>query len=162
MPSVAARSVLVGSNYTLFCICLVLVGAVEAKTYFSNVTREAGLDVFPGLRARNIEVPETAVLEDHTDVLPEDFVLDQNYPNPFNSGTVIRFALPQIDEVTLSLYNLTGQKVATLLDGPRAAGAYTIRWDGRDEVGQELASGVYLYRLQAGTQVETRKLLLLR
>ena len=90
-------------------------------------------------------------------------ILDQNYPNPFNSGTVIRFALPQSDHIELSLYNLAGQKVATLVEGTRPAGSYTIRWDGRDARGRELASGVYLYLLQAGgTHVETRKLLLLR
>ena len=104
----------------------------------------------------------TAVLEDHQSTEPTDFALDQNYPNPFNSGTVIRFALPQSDHIDLSLYNMTGQRVATLVEGTRPAGTYTVRWDGRDASGIELASGVYLYLLQAGSQVETRKLLLLR
>ena len=93
---------------------------------------------------------------------PDAFGLDQNYPNPFNSGTMIRFSMPQSNDVDLSLYNLTGQKVATLLNGTRAAGTYTIRWDGRDDAGQNLASGVYLYRFRAGTQTEIRKLLILR
>jgi len=64
--------------------------------------------------------------------------------------------------VDLVIYNLAGQEVATLVDGPRESGVYTLRWDGRDDAGRELASGIYLYRLQAGEQVETRKLLLLR
>ncbi|NKB65641.1 MAG: T9SS type A sorting domain-containing protein [Candidatus Latescibacteria bacterium] len=104
----------------------------------------------------------TAVLEDYSQTLPQDIALEQNYPNPFNSGTAIRFALPVGGQVELALYNLVGQKVQTLVQGQRPAGTYTVRWDGRDEAGRELASGLYLYRLQAGGQVKTRKLLLLR
>jgi hypothetical protein len=104
----------------------------------------------------------TAVLEDYTSSRPQRFTLDQNFPNPFNSSTVIRFELPQSGEVELAVYNLAGQKVATLLAGAREAGGYTVNWDGRDQGEKTLASGIYLYRLQAGAQVETRKLLLLR
>ena len=106
--------------------------------------------------------PVTAVLETHDEAVPQDFALAQNYPNPFNAGTVIRFALPAAGQVDLGLYNLAGQKVAALVQGRRPAGAYKVRWDGRDDQGSELASGLYLYRLQAGQQVKTRKLLLLR
>ena len=62
----------------------------------------------------------------------------------------------------LAVFNLMAHKVATLIEGPREAGTHTIRWDGRDDTGRELASGVYVYRLLGGEQVETRKLLLLR
>ena len=92
---------------------------------------------------------------------PSTFALDPNYPNPFNSGTVMRFSLPIGGHVDLSLYNLAGQKVTTLVEGRLEAGVHSLRWDGRDK-GRELASGVYLYRLQAGGQVETRRLLMLR
>ena len=92
----------------------------------------------------------TSVLEELTTVIPQIFTLDQNYPNPFNSGTVIRFALPVGGHVELSIYNLAGQQVATLAQGAREAGTYTVRWDGQDDTGRELASGVYLYRLQTG------------
>jgi len=106
----------------------------------------------------------TAVLEEHTATLPQSFTLDQNYPNPFNGSTVIRFALPEAQNIELSIYNLAGQQVATLVEGMRAAGAYTVNWNGKDDRGNELASGVYVYRLRASDekQVETRKLLLLR
>ena len=93
---------------------------------------------------------------------PQRFELDQNYPNPFNSGTVIRFAVPTSGEAELAVYNLAGQKVVNLVQGSREAGQYVLRWDGRDGAGRELASGVYFYRFQAGDQVGTRKLLLLR
>ena len=104
----------------------------------------------------------TAVLETRQSTTPTDVALDQNYPNPFNSGTVIRFSLPQSQEVALTVYNLAGQQVATLVEGMRAAGTYAVRWNGRDYQERELASGLYLYRLQAGDRVETHKLLLLR
>ena len=104
----------------------------------------------------------TAVLEHHQDTTPTDFTLAQNYPNPFNSRTVIRFNLPQRETVELAVFNLAGQQVVKLVGGRRPAGAYTVRWDGRDDQERDLASGLYVYRLQAGAQVETRKLLLVR
>jgi flagellar hook assembly protein FlgD len=103
------------------------------------------------------------VEEEELGAVPEAFALSQNYPNPFNSGTVIRFALPKADDVELAIYNLAGQRVMNLAQGPRNAGSYTLRWDGRDDAGRELASGMYLFRLQAGKQlVESRKMLLIR
>jgi len=105
----------------------------------------------------------TAVLEEHAAGLPLTPALEQNYPNPFNSGTVIRFALPIREEVELAIFNLAGQRVAVLADGQREAGTYAVRWDGRDDSGGALASGVYLYRLRVGQQqVETKKLVLVR
>ena len=107
--------------------------------------------------------PPTAVGETHDSRQPQDFALLQNFPNPFNNSTVIRFALPQSQDIALSVYNLAGQKVATLLQGQRPAGNYAIHWDGRDDQERELASGVYLYRLQVGgKEAETRKLALVR
>lgn len=105
---------------------------------------------------------DTAVLEQYDDLVPQSFVLEQNIPNPFNSGTLIHFSLPIDAEVELAVYNLAGQKVVTLAAGERPAGIYSVHWDGRDDADRELASGLYLYRLQAGEKVERRKLLLLR
>ena len=96
------------------------------------------------------------------DTRPTGFALQQNYPNPFNPSTGIRYRLPKPAAVDLSVYDLLGQKVVTLVDAVREAGTHVVRWDGRGEAGRELATGVYLYRLQAGTQVATRKLMLLR
>lgn len=117
------------------------------------VYREGGV-ILPGA--------PTVVQETMEAPLPSAFSLAQNYPNPFNSETAIRFELPAGDAVELAVFDLAGQRVATLVDGPLAAGIYTVRWDGKDGGGGELASGVYLYCLRAGSQVETRKLLLLR
>ena len=115
---------------------------------------------------RRVEVtdtPNTAVLEDYSATVPSAFTLSQNAPNPFNSSTVIRFALSESRDIELSVYNLAGQKISTLVEGIRQAGSYSINWNGRDDADHQLPSGVYLYRLKAsGGKVETRKLLMLK
>ena len=108
------------------------------------------------------KIYQRAVLESHNPTTPSSFTLSQNYPNPFNPETTIRFDLPQSQEIELAIYNLAAQRVATLVQGYREAGSYSVRWDGVTDAGLELASGVYFYRLTAGDRVETRKLLLLR
>jgi hypothetical protein len=80
-----------------------------------------------------------------------------NSPNPFNPSTDISFDLPTASQVSLEVYNVTGQKVATLVDDLLAAGRHTVTWDATD-----FASGVYLYRLTAGDFVETRKMVLIK
>ena len=91
-----------------------------------------------------------------------EFRLQQNHPNPFNPSTTIEFSLPIRGEVELAIYNLAGQKARSLLGAVLDAGHHSVAWDGRDEHGHELASGVYIYRLRAGKQVDRRKLLLLK
>jgi hypothetical protein len=94
--------------------------------------------------------------------LPTSFALMQNYPNPFNPETNLEFALPNAVHVTLTVYNVLGQAVVTLVDDKLPAGNHEIRWRGLDQQGQAVASGVYLYRLQAGTETMTRKMMLLK
>ena len=93
---------------------------------------------------------------------PSAFNLAQNYPNPFNQSTVIRVDLETRAEMELAVYNMSGQKAATLARGPYPAGTHSFIWEGRTTLGRELASGVYTCRLSAGGQVRTRKLILLR
>ena len=94
---------------------------------------------------------------------PPAFALHPNYPNPFNSRTVLSFSLPEdLPSVELAVYDLLGQKLAVLVRGPRASGLHSVEWDGRDDAGRNLASGSYLYRLEAGPYQGVGKLLLLR
>lgn len=81
---------------------------------------------------------------------PQQFALYPNFPNPFNPSTTIRFSLPQPGEAELTIYNLLGQRVITLVRGVQEAGGHTLVWNGCDDRGRELASGVYFYRLRAG------------
>ncbi|MDH4156758.1 MAG: T9SS type A sorting domain-containing protein [candidate division Zixibacteria bacterium] len=92
-----------------------------------------------------------------TDALPERFELSQNYPNPFNPTTEIAFALPVASHVTVEIYNITGQKAALLVDEKLEAGRHVVRWDAGG-----MASGVYLYRLRAGSFTATKKMVLLK
>ncbi|MFC1526969.1 ASPIC/UnbV domain-containing protein, partial [Candidatus Latescibacterota bacterium] len=104
----------------------------------------------------------SAVEEQRSTSMPTQSSLDQNYPNLLNNSTTLRFDLHRSGEIVLAVYNLAGQKVAVLAEGVRESGTHSLHWNGLDEQERELASGVYLCRLQAGAQMETRKLLLLR
>jgi immune inhibitor A len=100
-------------------------------------------------------------------VLPKCFELNQNYPNPFNPTTTISYSLRNISgqgipNTTLKIYNLLGQEVRSLVDRRELPGNYTIEWDGRDNMGKQVASGVYFYRLQRGADQETKKMVLLK
>jgi parallel beta-helix repeat protein len=91
-----------------------------------------------------------------------EFALHQNFPNPFNPTTTIPYALPNPAQVTLNIYNLRGEKIATLVNQQKSPGHYTVEWDGRDRTGHPVASGIYLYRIEAGQFVMTRKMLFVR
>jgi hypothetical protein len=93
---------------------------------------------------------------------PASFSLSQNYPNPFNPQTQIRYALPADCHVKLTIYNLLGQKVKVLVDKHQSAGYKTVHWDGKDERGDDVASGIYFYRIQAGEFMQAKKMLLLK
>ncbi|HOD67350.1 MAG TPA: VWA domain-containing protein [candidate division Zixibacteria bacterium] len=94
--------------------------------------------------------------------LPSAYVLRQNYPNPFNPQTVISFDLPLPGRVALTVYNILGRETAVLADQRYPAGTHAVIWDGLDKDGRPVGSGVYLYRLEAGGAVLSRKMLLLR
>ena len=103
---------------------------------------------------------ETAVEE--AAAPPAAFELEANYPNPFNARTAIRYSLPAGADVELVLFDVTGRRVATLVDGQQPGGTHAVVWDGLTDSGVEVASGVYFYRLQVGDRRRSRKLLLLR
>lgn len=122
----------------------------------------------------NISAPATTMTADfqvsllsdiedpESDNLPSDFVLEQNYPNPFNPSTEIVFELSWASKVALNIYNLLGQQVSTLASGRYPAGVHRAVWDGRDEAGHALSSGMYMYELITESGSESKKMLFLK
>jgi len=111
----------------------------------------------PRLTVYYLDDTTTSVASKIDEVIPTKIILFQNYPNPFNPSTTIAFDLPKTSKVTLKIFNVLGEEIATLVSDRLSGGSYTYDWDG-----SKLASGVYLYRLQAGDYVETRKMVLMR
>lgn len=115
-----------------------------------------------------LDVP-TAVVEEPTEPLPKEFALSQNYPNPFNPSTTIPFTVKGSQftvhspvSTTLKIYNIRGQLVKTLVDEEKAPGNYKIIWDGKDNSGKEVASGIYFYQLRTADYTSSKKMVLLK
>jgi len=100
---------------------------------------------------------ETIVSVGDDNILPEEYSLAQNYPNPFNPGTTIKFTLPDQGFVTLNVYNILGEDVANIISEELDAGNYKYDWNATS-----LPSGIYLYRIQAGSYIETKKMVLMK
>jgi len=149
---------------------LIVDGTAEVSRWTAEVLQWDAAHLIPGIHTLQIEVQDRAgnttvrqvQFAARAQSLPSLVELAANYPNPFNPETVIPFALPATAHVRLSIYNSAGQLVRQLLDSERRPGRYEILWDGRDGGGQQVGSGVYLYRLQAGAVVRTRSLMLLK
>ena len=155
---------------------LAMVYYYEFQDY--NAARETMdnfLEKFPD-DIRSVDIKNLDFLFDYTPELPkqepgtpkkpehiiENYVLEQNYPNPFNPETEIRFQLPEDVHVTLSIYNMLGQRVCTLIDKQMQTGYHNIKWNGRDDFGNTVASGLYLYMIQAGKFTDVKKMVLMR
>ncbi len=94
--------------------------------------------------------------------VPKEFALEQNYPNPFNPTTTIKYEVPAAAKVVIKVYNMLGQEVRTLVNENKNVGKFGVNWDGKNNLGTQVASGVYLYRLEAGNFVKARKMLLIK
>ena len=101
-------------------------------------------------------------IDDDKSVLPESFCLDQNFPNPFNAKTEINYALPVDSDVKLEIFDVLGRRVVTLLDQHQTAGYHSIIWDGTNESGSVVTSGMYFNKLSAGNDVFVKKMILLK
>jgi len=119
--------------------------------------RQNGLNIYASQ-----EIYEPTDTDEDNATLPQSFSLEQNHPNPFNPSTVIKFALDRDSEIRLDIFNLLGQKVRTLTDNLYPAGQYSLTWDGTDDRGRQVSSGVYLYRLQNENRSLSRKMTLLK
>lgn len=95
--------------------------------------------------------------EDDSEAIPENFMLNQNYPNPFNPTTIISYDIPKAGVVKLSVYNMLGQNVANLINKQQSAGSYDVQWDAKN-----VSSGIYIYRLEVGSFISTKKMILVK
>ncbi|UCE17766.1 MAG: carboxypeptidase regulatory-like domain-containing protein [Gemmatimonadota bacterium] len=140
-----------------FTLVSFLPGGESTEQYIENVVVEEDM-------IKNITIDISTAVEEEvgSSGIPRTFILYQNYPNPFNARTTIGYELTRACKVRLTIYNVLGQKVKTLVDEPKDAGYYTVTWDGWDHFGKDVASGIYFYRLKAGTFTQSRRMLLLK
>ena len=139
-------------------------GVLATLTFRIGSAPQAGLDYVYDLRnARNLVLSRgSSEYDAFGGGGTHSVMLSQNYPNPLNPTTSIVFALPSRQAVDLAVYDLTGRRIVTLVNGPQDAGVHTIEWNGHDQSGAEVASGVYFYKLRADNTTQTRKLLVTR
>jgi len=105
---------------------------------------------------------ETTLVESTVHTMANEFSLSQNYPNPFNPVTEIHYQLPQACYVTLKVYDIMGRKIHTLMEELLPAGSHSVQWNGKDDAGKSVTSGVYLYRIEAGSFRDSKKMILMR
>ena len=143
------------------CFCYCDEDIVSGENYFYML----GLADFSdssGLFGPIMVSARTDVAADGEDRLPSQFGLAQNYPNPFNPETTIEYQVPRIEPIQIRVFNILGQQIRTLVDEVREAGRHLVIWDGRDNSGRPVASGVYFCQMTAGSYRETRKMTLLK
>jgi hypothetical protein len=98
--------------------------------------------------------------DDH--FIPGVFSLEQNFPNPFNPETEIKYSTNKTGNIALTIFNVLGEEIIALVSQVQNAGAYKVRWNGRNSAGQALSSGIYFYQLRMDSQVSTKKMMLLK
>ena len=136
-----------------------IVAALDARVSDGVVAAAThGRGIFIGTSTNPVGIDEAVT----TNGRPKTLALNQNYPNPFNPETNIRYALPKAGPVRLAVYNIQGQEVITLVNGVQSPGTYEVLWNGRNAVGQQVASGVYLYRLTTSESRVSKRMTLLK
>jgi photosystem II stability/assembly factor-like uncharacterized protein len=133
-------------------------GLINTTLKFDSLSSSLYLGTQQGIYVNN--APSN--LDDKSSLKPENLLLYPNYPNPFNSQTTIGFYLPFASQVKLEIYNLLGQKVRTLWQGRQSMGQHQLRWDGKNDAGLAVSSGMYIYRLKTDYWQQTKKLVLIR
>ncbi len=126
--------------------------------YYGIVSDESDDIEFPLIEDRfKFHIVHKSQLEETEEEIPQDIELHQNYPNPFNPATSIGFYLPEENKVKLSVFNIVGQPIAVLFEGTKSSGEHIIEWDASD-----MPSGMYIYQLEVGTKIMTRKMTLVK
>jgi hypothetical protein len=132
-----------------------------AVIYSFGVDKQGELYICGGSTIYRFNYNSTVGIHNQTGT-PETFSLDQNYPNPFNPSTTIKYSIPSISPVKLTIYNSIGKEIKSLVNTTQAAGNYERQWNGNDNFGNVAASGIYFYTLQTDKFTETKKMLLVK
>ena len=136
---------------------------VNGATVRFNVKATDGIDTVDVTGdSRVIYVNRYDYLSVESEGIPTEFALHENYPNPFNPSTTLRFDLPEVSNITLTIFNMLGQKIRTYDMQSAAAGYHTLKWNATNDYGDPVGAGVYLYQLQSKDFVKTRKMVLLK
>lgn len=117
---------------------------------------------FAGNESKFSKASFTVGVSEHGGGVPTEYALDQNYPNPFNPETWIKYQVPVSGHVRLSIYNALGQQVRVLVDGEQPAQYYSVMWDGRDNAGNPMPSGIYIYRLESEKFTAIKKMIMMK
>jgi len=139
-----------------------LVATKQSLEYLRFSGKATGTFYIDDMKLEVVGGSITAVEESEEMIVPSVYALPQNHPNPFNPQTTITYDVAKTSTVRLHIYAITGQRIRTLMDGEQSAGSYLLMWDGRDDTGQDVASGVYLCRMIAGDYRAVRKMILVR
>ncbi|MFQ5603567.1 MAG: carboxypeptidase regulatory-like domain-containing protein [bacterium] len=145
------------------------VGYADAYHGGSNADNAAAVSVGNGQDASGVNMSlatdNVTSVEDGQSLstAPDNFDLFQNYPNPFNPETQIKYQLSELSNVTLKIFNVLGQEIITLVDKEQPAGIYSIKWDGKDQFGRQVASGIYIFQMKASDKfIMSKRMLLLK
>ena len=126
------------------------------------IRKSSGMGITHLLESAVIGGKEVTKIHHNKIIMPLKTVLKHNYPNPFNSETTIHYALPKPSRVTIKIYNTVGKEIKTLVDNVQNAGRHSIKWDGKTNRGQLVASGVYLLKMKARDLYQVRRMMMLR
>jgi len=139
-------------------------GEWQTITSYHNTETNELCGVTESFSAFAMAIPkaQTDVSELISDQIPDGFALSQNYPNPFNPSTVINFNLPRLSKVEIEVYNILGQTVRNLVNEEKPAGLYSVTWDGRDNSGKTVSSGIYFYKIKTDDFSSSKKMILLK
>jgi flagellar hook assembly protein FlgD len=111
---------------------------------------------------REVILSSQTGIEDSEIGIATNYQLEQNYPNPFNPSTSIEYYIPSTSDVKVEIYNLLGSKITSLFEGKQSAGSHTLTWNGKDQSGNPVASGIYFYKLSTPNFSETKKMMLMK
>ncbi len=165
--SIQTKNIDFGREATVIATIIAPDAKVRAGSYVrfsgSICAKDISFSSGPVIVGHNASLPKV-VVNDEADIaeLPQAFALAQNYPNPFNPTTNIGFQITNFEFVQLKIYDVSGRLVRTLVNEHRAAGNYTVSWDATNDFGAKVASGIYLYKLQAADFVQVKKMVLLK